>query len=254
MGHKTVSILKTEGITKRFAKFTALAGISLEVKEGEIRSIIGPNGSGKTTFFNVLTGRFKPTEGSVYYGGKDITGKHPHEIVRQGIARTFQIVNIFPDLTVLENIMMPVLTKRGKNMDFFSPPRIHEDIMVKSLKVISEIGLEKDVMTLAGRLSHGDKRKLDIGIGLAQDPRLFLLDEPIAGLNPQEKDLIIKLILEVAEKQKLTIILVEHDMNTVFSISHSITVFQHGLVIAEGKPEEVSKDKSVIRAYLGEDF
>jgi len=255
MGNKTVNILlKTEGITKKFSKFIALAGVSIGVKEGEIRSIIGPNGAGKTTFLNVLTGKFRPTEGTVYFEGRDITGKPPYEIVRYGIARTLQIVNIFPELTVLENIMMPILTKRRKNMDFFSPPSDDRDITEKSLKIISEIGLEKDAMTLARSLSHGDKRKLDIGIGLAQDPRLILLDEPCAGLGLREKKSITRLILEVAERKNLTIILVEHDMNIVFSISHNITVFHQGVVIAEGSPEEVRKDKLVIKAYLGEDF
>jgi branched-chain amino acid transport system ATP-binding protein len=249
-----VTILRTEGITKNFAKFTALGGISLEVKKGEIRSIIGPNGAGKTTFFNVVTGKFRPTKGRVYFDGEDITGKSPYEIVRYGIARTFQIINVFADLTVLENIMLPVLTKQRRNMDFFSPPQVQEDIMEKSFKIIKEIGLQEHAHAVAGNLSHGDKKKVDIGIALAQDPKIFLLDEPTAGLNPRENQNTIDLIKTIAVKQNLTIILIEHDMNAVFSISDSITVFQHGVVIAEGKPEEVRQDKLVIEAYLGEEF
>lgn len=249
-----MSILSTEGITKRFAKFTALNGISLEVEKREIRSIIGPNGAGKTTFFNVVTGKFRPSEGVVYLDGKDITGKKPYEITTYGIARTFQIINIFLGLTAFENIALPVLNKHNKNMTLFSRPHIHDDIREECLKVLREIGLEKGADTVAGNLSHGDKKKLDIGIGLARNPKILLLDEPTAGLNPQEKRSIMKLIKEIARRQNLTIVLIEHDMDVVFSISDNITVFQQGTVIAEGKPDDVRQDKLVIDAYLGEDF
>ena len=249
-----MSMLRTEGIKKNFSKFAALAGISLEVRKGEIRSIIGPNGAGKTTFFNVVTGKFKPSQGKIYFNEKDITGKPPYEIARYGIARTFQIINIFPNLTVLENIMIPVLNKYKKNTDFFSAPQIQDDVMEDSFQVIKEIGLEKDAHSMAGNLSHGDKKKLDIGIGLARNPKMLLLDEPTAGLNPQENRAILGLIKTIAEKEKLTIILIEHDMHAVFSISDNITVFQQGRIIAEGKPEDVRENKSVIEAYLGEEF
>lgn len=249
-----MSMLRSEGIRKNFSKFTALAGISLEVRKGEIRSIIGPNGAGKTTFFNVVTGKFKPTEGKIYFDGKDITGKPTYEIARYGIARTFQIVNIFLNLTVLENIMIPVLNKYKKNTDFFSPPQIKDDIIKDSLQVIKGVGLEKDAHSVAGNLAHGDKKKLDIGIGLARNPKMLLLDEPTAGLNPQENRAILSLIKTIAEKEKLTIILVEHDMDAVFSISDNITVFHQGRIIAEGKPEDVRQNRLVIEAYLGEEF
>lgn len=249
-----MSMLRSEGIRKDFSKFTALAGISLEVRKGEIRSIIGPNGAGKTTFFNVVTGKFKPTEGKIYFDGKDITGKPSYEIARYGIARTFQIVNIFLNLTVLENIMIPVLNKYKKNADFFSAPQIQDDIIKDSLQVIKGVGLEKDAHSVARNLSHGDKKKLDIGIGLARNPKMLLLDEPTGGLNPQENRAILSLIKTIAEKEKLTIILVEHDMHAVFSISDNITVFHQGRIIAEGKPEDVRQNRLVIEAYLGEEF
>jgi branched-chain amino acid transport system ATP-binding protein len=249
-----VSTLRTEAITKKFAKFIALNGISLEVKSGEIRSIIGPNGAGKTTFFNVLTGKFKPTGGAVYLEGKEITGKSPHEITKYGIARTFQIINIFHGLTALENIVLPVLNKHKKNKALFSRPHLRDDIRGECFRVLKEIGLEKEADTAAGNLSHGDKKKLDIGIGLARNPRVLLLDEPTAGLNPQEKQSIINLIKEIAGRENLTIVLIEHDMDAVFSISDNITVFQQGTVIAEGKPDDVRQNKLVIDAYLGEDF
>lgn len=249
-----MSILKTEGITKRFAKFTALNGISFGVEKGEIRSIIGPNGAGKTTFFNVVTGKLRPTDGAVYLDGKEITGKRPHEIAECGIARTFQIINIFPNLTVFENIALPVLSKKKKNMVLFSSPQFQDHVKEKCRDVLTEIGLENEIDTIAGKLSHGDKKKLDIGIGLARNPAVLLLDEPTAGLNPQETQAITRLIKSVAERQNLTIVLIEHDMDAVFSISDNITVFQQGTVIAEGSPEDVRQNKLVIDAYLGEDF
>lgn len=249
-----MSILETKGITKKFAKFTALNGISLEIEKGEIRAIIGPNGAGKTTFFNVVTGKFRPTEGAVYIDGKDITGKRPYEIITYGIARSFQIINIFQGLTALENIALPVLNKHGKNMVLFSRPHLRHDIREECLTVLKEIGMEHEADTLAGKLSHGDKKKLDIAIGLARDPRVLLLDEPTAGLNPQENKAIITLIRKIAQRKNLTIVLIEHDMDAVFSISDNITVFQQGTVIADGKPDDVRQNKLVIDAYLGEDF
>lgn len=249
-----MSILRTEGISKNFAKFKALNGISFEVGKGEIRSIIGPNGAGKTTFFNVLTGKLKPSEGTVYLDGKEITGKRPHEIAAFGIARTFQIINIFPSLTAFENIALPVLSREKQNMVFFSSPQFQDHVKEKCRDVLSEIGLENEFDTIAGNLSHGDKKKLDIGIGLATNPAILLLDEPAAGLNSQETQVITKLIKSVAGKQNLTIVLIEHDMDAVFSISDKITVFQQGTVIAEGSPEEVRQNKLVVDAYLGEDF
>lgn len=249
-----MSILETRGITKRFAKFTALNGISLKVEKGEIRSIIGPNGAGKTTFFNVVTGKFRPTEGSVYIDGEEITGKRPHEIIPYGIARSFQIINIFQGLTTLENISLPVLNKHGKNMALFTRPHLQQYIREECLAVLKEIGMENEADRVAGKLSHGDKKKLDIAIGLARDPQVLLLDEPTAGLNPQEKKAIINLTEEIAKRKNLTIVLIEHDMDAVFSISDNITVFQQGAVIAEGKPDDVRENKLVIDAYLGEDF
>lgn len=249
-----MSILRTEGITKNFAKFKALDRISFEVEKGEIRSIIGPNGAGKTTFFNVLTGKLKPSEGAVYLDGKEITGKQPHEIAAFGISRTFQIINIFPSLTAFENIALPVLSKKRQTMAFFSSPQFQDHVKEKCRDVLSEIGLENEIDTIAGNLSHGDKKKLDIGIGLATNPAILLLDEPAAGLNSQETQMITTLIKNVADRQNLTIVLIEHDMDAVFSISDKVTVFQQGTVIAEGSPEEVKQNKLVIDAYLGEDF
>jgi branched-chain amino acid transport system ATP-binding protein len=249
-----VSVLRTEGIRKHFAKFAALNGISLMVEKGEIRSIIGPNGAGKTTFFNVVTGRLKPTAGSVYLNEKEITGKSSHQIAAYGISRTFQIINIFHGLTVLENIALPVLNKHKRNMALFSPQQLRDDIREECFEVLKKIKLEKEAKTLAANLSHGDKKKLDIGIGLARSPNVLLLDEPTAGLNPQETQSILNLIKEFAAKETLTIVLIEHDMDAVFSLSDNITVFQQGTVIAEGNPENVRQNKLVIDAYLGEDF
>jgi branched-chain amino acid transport system ATP-binding protein len=249
-----MTLLRTEDITKTFDKFAALVGISVEVKKGEILAIIGPNGAGKTTFLNVVSGKFAPDKGVVYFKGEDITGKPAYDIARQGIARTFQIVSIFPELTVLENIMIPVLTGLGKTTDFFGPPTHNKGVTERALQVLARVGLEDHQMTRGGSLSHGDKRKLDIGIALAQSPELLLLDEPCAGLAPQEKESIVEMIRKLAERDGLSIVLVEHDMDTVFSISDRIIVLHQGRVIAEGKPDEVRNDRLVIEAYLGEDF
>ncbi len=249
-----MTILKTHGIKKHFAKFAALSGISMDVRQGEIRAIIGPNGAGKTTFFNVITGKLKPTEGTVYFEEKDITGKPPHKITSYGISRSFQIINIFPGLKTIENVMLSVLNKYGENMAFFARPQNRDSMKEECFRILRLIGLEENADTLATNLSHGDKKKLDIGIGLARGPKIFLLDEPTAGLNPQENQSIVRLIKEVAEREKLTIILIEHDMDAVFSISDYISVFMQGNIIAEGKPDEVKNNKLVIDAYLGEDF
>jgi branched-chain amino acid transport system ATP-binding protein len=249
-----VSILRTEGIRKHFGKFGALNGISLAVEKGEIRSIIGPNGAGKTTFFNVVTGNLKPTGGTVYLNEKNITGKSPHQISAYGISRSFQIVNIFHGLTVLENIALPVLNRRKRNMALFSRPQLRDDIREECFNVLKKIGLEKKADAVAANLSHGDKKKLDIAIGLARSPSVLLLDEPTAGLNPEETQSIVDLIKEFAVKETLTIVLIEHDMDAVFSLSDNITVFHQGTVIAEGKPDDVRQNELVIDAYLGEDF
>lgn len=247
-------ILRTEGVKKVFGKFMALNGIDLQTREGEIHAIIGPNGAGKTTFFNVVTGKLSPTSGRIYFDGEDITGELPHEIVGKGIARTFQIVNTFPNLTVEENVMISVLQLHRKTFDLFPKRGVREFITEESYDVLKVIGMEKHAHTLAAKLSHGDKKKLDMGIGLAKKPKLLLLDEPMAGLNPIENQSIRDLIKRIVEREKVTIILIEHDMDTVFSISDKITVFQQGTVIAEDKPENIRLNRLVIQAYLGEEF
>lgn len=248
------NILRTEGVKKTFGKFRALNGIDLEVREGEIHAIIGPNGAGKTTFFNVITGKLSATSGKVYFNEEDITEKPPHEIVGRGIARTFQIVNIFLNLTVEENIMIPLLQLHKKSFDLFPGAGTRDYIRKETIKILKVIGMDKQGHTLAAELSHGDKKKLDMGIGLAENPKLLLLDEPMAGLNPVENQAIRDLIKRVAERENVTIILIEHDMDTIFSISDMITVFQQGSVIAEDKPENIRLNRLVIQAYLGEEF
>jgi len=249
-----MSILRTTHLSKRFGKFRALNDISMEVKEGEVRAIIGPNGAGKTTFFNVLTGKLKPSAGEVFFQENDITGRPPYEIVKYGIGRSFQIINVFAGLTVFENIALPVLNIYRKNMAFFSRPQLRDDIRAECFSILKKIGLENEADRIAGKLSHGDKKKLDIGISIAHRPKLLLLDEATAGLNPRENRNIMNLIREIAEREKLTIILIEHDMDAVFAVSNRITVFQQGAIIAEGRPDEVRTNKLVIDAYLGEDF
>lgn len=249
-----MNLLWTENLEKHFGKLKALNGISLGVEKDEIRAIIGPNGAGKTTFFNVISGKYQPTAGKVFFAGEETSRMKPYTIAQKGITRAFQIINIFPNLSVLENILIPLLNKNKKTLRLFSPPRKYQEIMEEARRVLENVGLEKSDHLVARNLSHGNKKKLDIGIALARNPQLLLLDEPTAGLNPEETQMIIDLIKSVAQKEKLTVIFTEHDMHVVFSISHRITVLHQGSVIAEGIPEEVRGNKLVIEAYLGEEF
>lgn len=244
----------TENLIKDFGKVRALNSVSVEVEKEEIRAIIGPNGAGKTTFFNVVTGRFRSTAGKVFFEGEEITGVKPHKIAKKGITRAFQIINIFPNLSVLDNVMIPVLNKYNKNLKLFAPPEREKGILEEALRILDNVGLAGKDGLVARTLSHGDKKKLDIGIAMARSPKMLLLDEPTAGLNPEETQVIIDLIKTIARKEKLTMIFTEHDMHVVFSISDRITVLHQGEVIAEGKPEEIRGNRLVIEAYLGEEF
>lgn len=244
----------TERLTKDFGKVRALNGVSLAVEKEEIRAIIGPNGAGKTTFFNVITGRFRSTAGKVFFEGEEISGMKPYKIAQKGICRAFQIINIFSNLSVLDNIVVSVLNKYKKNLKLFSAPEKHKDVMEEALRILENVGLERHSRFMARTLSHGDKKKLDIGIALARSPKMLLLDEPTAGLNPEETQIIIELIKAIAKKERLTIIFTEHDMHVVFSICDRITVLHQGEVIAAGEPEEVRGNKLVIEVYLGEEF
>ncbi len=234
------ALLCIQGLHRSFDGFAALAGVDLRVEEGEIRSIIGPNGAGKTTLFNIITGLHPPSAGRVLFEGRDIGGLSPHRIARRGIARAFQIVNLFPGLTVLENLRLGIQARSGAT--------ITEQVETAA-RLLTEIGLDGRATVRARDLSHGEQRRLEIGIAVATDPRLLLLDEPMAGLNQAETWMISDLIVSLARRR--TIVLIEHDLDVVMRISTGITVLHQGSVLTEGSPREIQQNAKVRRIYLG---
>ncbi|MBI5606043.1 MAG: ABC transporter ATP-binding protein [Deltaproteobacteria bacterium] len=244
-------LFKTEGLVKRFGSLPALSGISLSIGRGELCALIGPNGSGKTTFFNVVTGKFKPDGGRVFFDGQDISGWPPECVLPLAMARGFQVANLFPQLSVFENVMVPIIRRHKRHNRFFTQAKRQKNIAEEAMDVLHSIGMEKLETRRAASLSHGDRKRLDMGIALAWQPKLLLLDEPTAGLSPEETQSMVQLIKQLHAKKGLSILFTEHNMEVVFSISQKITVLQMGRVIAEGKPEEVRENSAVIDAYLG---
>jgi branched-chain amino acid transport system ATP-binding protein len=220
------------------------------VEPGEISAVIGPNGAGKTTLFNVITGHLVPDAGRIRLGGRDITGLPPHAICRLGLARSFQRTNIFPRLTVFENVQIAVLSHAGQAYGLWRPARgLARD---RTLALLEQVGLAPRAADASGSLSYGDQKQLELGIALALEPTLLLLDEPTAGMSPQETRSSIALVARIARERKLTVLFTEHDMEVVFSVAQRIRVLHHGSIIAEGSPEAIRADAEVKRIYLGE--
>ena len=240
---------KTQALTRAFSGFRAVNEVSVEIPRGGVRTIIGPNGAGKTTFFNLLSGLFPPTSGHIYFGGIDVTKMDPYQRARLGIARSFQITNIFAKLSVYENVRLAVQAVHDGSANFFLPAKRMGDLESKTEQILEDIGLTSVASGLAENLSHGDQRRLEIGLVLARDPDVLLLDEPLAGMSPTETHATVELIQRISPGR--TIMLVEHDMDVVMSISTSITVMQTGQVLAMGTPEEIRGNEAVQRAYLG---
>jgi branched-chain amino acid transport system ATP-binding protein len=246
-----VSVFKTDGLTRRFSGFTAVNNVSIEIPEGGVRTIIGPNGAGKTTFFNLLSGRIPPSEGRIWFGETEITHLQPYQRARLGMARSFQITNIFGKLTVAENVRLAVQAVHDGKANFFLPARrIDASMGTHTERLLHDVGLYDARNSRAENLSHGDQRRLEIGLVLASDPKVLLLDEPLAGMSPTETHATVDLIQRIAADR--TVMLVEHDIDVVMSISASITVFQTGAVLATGTPAEIRGNEAVQRAYLGE--
>jgi len=246
-GGETASVLRTEALTIRFGGLTALNNVNLDVRRGEIRAIIGPNGAGKSTFFNCLTGVLRPTSGRVVLNGNDITGLPPNLISRQGIARSYQITNILPNATTLENVRIAAQSRRhGWNM--LKHYTAFDDIIGKAKSVLDSVGLAGKADELAANLSHGEQRNLEIGIALATEPQLLCLDEPTAGMSAAETDDIMQLVRRIAKD--LTILIVEHDMPLVMELADRITVLHYGEVLAEGTPAEIQDNPRVLEVYL----
>jgi branched-chain amino acid transport system ATP-binding protein len=240
---------KTEGLTRTFAGFKAVNDISIEIPTGGVRTIIGPNGAGKTTFFNLLSGLLPPSSGKIFFGGRDVTALEPYRRARLGIARSFQISNIFKKLSVHENVRLAVAAVHDGTANFFFPSRKMRDLDAKAEAILRDIGLAQLARTLAENLSHGDQRRLEIGLVLARDPHVLLLDEPLAGMSPTETHATVELIVRIAPGR--TILLVEHDIDVVMAISETITVLQTGQILAVGTPAEIRANEAVQRAYLG---
>ena len=240
-------MLRTEALTIRFGGLTALNKVNLEIRRGEIRAIIGPNGAGKSTFFNCVTGVLRPTSGRILLNGSDITGLPPNLISRAGIARSYQITNILPNATTLENVRIAVQSRRhGWNM--VRNYRSFRDVVDKAEAVLASVGLAGKTDELASNLSHGEQRNLEIGIALATEPQLLCLDEPTAGMSAAETHDTIQLVREIAKN--LTILIVEHDMPLVMDLADRITVFHYGEVLAEGPPAEIQNNARVLEIYL----
>ena len=242
-------MLEISGLTKSFSGFVAVSDVSLTVETRQIAAVIGPNGAGKSTLFNLITGHLEPDSGRVRLDGRDITGIAPHQTCRLGLGRSFQRTNIFPKLSVFENLQAAFLVHHGRGGNFWSRSETFYRDEVTAL--LRSIGLADQGQTLSGTLSYGNQKQLELGLALASDPSVLLLDEPTAGMSASETHETIRLLERIAGERSLTLLFTEHDMEVVFGIAQKIAVLHQGRVIAEGTPDEVRNDPEVRRVYLG---
>lgn len=245
-----MNILETKDLKHDFRGLKVLFGIDLQVKEGERHAVIGPNGAGKTTLFNTITGTYKPSQGQVFFKGKDITGFKPHQLARIGMGRSFQITSTFTNLTAFQNVRLAILSKRGIRFNLYRSVDSMKDVTAETEAMLDRIGLLNERNVPASMLSYGKARALEISMALATDPELVLLDEFAAGMSRDETHNAVALIRKLTEGK--TVVIIEHDMDVVFSIADRITVLHYGKILASGKPDEIRYNKDVKDAYLGD--
>jgi branched-chain amino acid transport system ATP-binding protein len=249
-------LLQTFGLRKEFGGLVAVDDVEFTVPEGAIVSLIGPNGAGKTTFFNMLTGVYKPTAGGVFFAGEDMTGRPPHTYTQRGIGRTFQNIRLFQNMTALENVLVGMHTRlKGRLVEsILRTPRVRREeteARERARELLEYSGLRRKDQEIGRNLSYGDQRRLEVARALATQPKLLLLDEPTAGMNPQETAEFTDFVAKLRADRGLTVLLIEHDMRVVMGVSDRVTVLDYGEKIAEGSPTEIQKNERVIEAYLG---
>ena len=251
-----MALLEVKQLTKHFGGLTAVGDVTLELNEGELVGLIGPNGAGKTTLFNLLTGVYETSEGTITLDGHLLNGKQPYKIASLGLGRTFQNIRLFKDLTVLDNVLIAFSNHHKKHVfaSFLRLPAFYkneEALKSKAIDLLKIFDLDRDADTLAKNLAYGQQRRLEIVRALATEPKILFLDEPAAGMNPQETAELTDLIRRIKEEFKITIMLIEHDMNLVMDVTERIYVLEYGRLIAHGTPSEIKTNKRVIEAYLG---
>ncbi|MGI9522776.1 MAG: ABC transporter ATP-binding protein [Hyphomicrobiaceae bacterium] len=243
-------MLETRRLLKSFSGFQAINNVDFLLEEGTRHAIIGPNGAGKTTFFNLITGHLKPTEGDVVFEGRSLVGMPPHRIVKLGIARSFQRINIYPRMTVAENVQVALIARDGRHLNLFTAA---EGLNAgETDELLQLVGLTEERNELAGELAYGRQKQLELAISLAPNPKVLLLDEPTAGMSPTETTESIQLVDRISKERHLTLLFTEHDMSVVFGIADRISVLHHGEIIASGSPEDVRQDPNVRSVYLGD--
>ena len=251
-------VLKTENLGISFGGLKAVQNLDLEIKEKQLYGLVGPNGAGKTTVFNMITGVYKPTEGKFFLNGEDLTGKSQEKINHKGIARTFQNIRLFNNLTVIRNVMVGLHNRPEFKCGFFTSVlrlpkhfKTEKAMRAKAKEILRIVGLEDERNNLSCNLPYGKQRKLEIARALATEPKLLLLDEPAAGMNPQETDDLMSIVRHIRDEYNITILLIEHDMKFVSGLCDEVTVLNFGTVLAQGSPKDALNDPEVIRAYIG---
>ena len=247
-------VLEVRHLSKAFGGLKVTHDVSFAIPRGELSAIIGPNGAGKTTLFNLITGKLVPDAGEVLFKGERIDGRSPPDIARKGIGRSFQITSIFKERTVLENVLVSVLSREKKTARLFRRATAHHEAVREAIEILATLSLDAKAGEMAGSLPHGDQKRLDIAVALALNPELVMLDEPMAGMSPEERTTTVDLIRKIWKEKGLTLLFIEHDMDVVFGISEWIRVLNQGVLLAEGTPAEISRNREVITAYLGEEI